>query len=94
MQDKKKGKLRYVANGYIWNYGYFPQTWENSNHKVCFLKFILYSSILSRQDESTQVNGDNDPVDVCEIGNRVAKRGDVIEVTGENNFCSYLTKSV
>jgi len=69
IQDKKKGKLRYVANsfphhGYIWNYGYFPQTWENPNHT----------------DESTQAKGDNDPVDVCEIGHRVAKRGDVIEV--------------
>eukprot|EP00092_Neocalanus_flemingeri_P008812 GFUD01009485.1.p1 GENE.GFUD01009485.1~~GFUD01009485.1.p1 ORF type:complete len:367 (-),score=120.82 GFUD01009485.1:305-1405(-) len=69
VQDQKKGKLRYVANsfphhGYIWNYGCFPQTWENPNHK----------------DESTQANGDNDPVDCCEIGHRVAKRGDVLEV--------------
>jgi len=69
VQDQKKGKLRYVANsfphhGYIWNYGAFPQTWENPNHK----------------DESTQANGDNDPVDCCEIGHRVAKRGDVLEV--------------
>jgi len=69
VQDQKKGKLRYVANcfphhGYIWNYGAFPQTWENPNH----------------QDESTQANGDNDPVDCCEIGHRVAKRGDVLEV--------------
>ena len=37
VQDQKKGKLRYVANsfphhGYIWNYGAFPQTWENPNH--------------------------------------------------------------
>jgi len=69
IQDKKKGKLRYVANsfphhGYIWNYGYFPQTWENPNHK----------------DESTGAMGDNDPVDICEIGHRVAKRGDVLEV--------------
>lgn len=36
-QDIKKGKLRYVANcfphhGYIWNYGAFPQTWENPLH--------------------------------------------------------------
>ena len=59
VQDQKKGKLRYVANsfphhGYIWNYGAFPQTWENPNHK----------------DESTQCMGDNDPVDCCEIGQR------------------------
>lgn len=36
-QDIKKGKLRFVANcfphhGYIWNYGAFPQTWENPDH--------------------------------------------------------------
>jgi len=69
VQDQKKGKLRFVANcfphhGYIWNYGAFPQTWENPNHK----------------DESTQCLGDNDPVDCCEIGHRVAKRGDVLSV--------------
>lgn len=69
IQDTKKGKLRYVANsypykGYIWNYGCFPQTWENPNHK----------------DVNTGENGDDDPVDICEIGHRVAKRGDVLEV--------------
>jgi hypothetical protein len=37
LQDRKNGKLRYVANafphhGYIWNYGAFPQTWENPHH--------------------------------------------------------------
>lgn len=69
VQDQKKGKLRFVANcfphhGYIWNYGAFPQTWENPNHK----------------DESTQCMGDNDPVDCCEIGHRVARRGDVLSV--------------
>jgi len=69
IQDQKKGKLRYVANsfphhGYIWNYGCFPQTWENPNHT----------------DENTNAKGDNDPVDVCEIGQRVANRGDVLEV--------------
>jgi len=69
VQDQKKGKLRYVANcfphhGYIWNYGALPQTWENPNHT----------------DESTGFKGDNDPVDICEIGHRIAKRGDVLEV--------------
>ena len=56
-QDVKKGKLRFVANcfphkGYIWNYGYLPQTWEDPDHV----------------DASTNCKGDNDPVDVCEIG--------------------------
>jgi len=69
VQDQKKGKLRYVGNsfphhGYIWNYGAIPQTWENPNHI----------------EDSTGCRGDNDPVDICEIGHRVAKRGDVLEV--------------
>lgn len=68
-QDVKKGKLRYVANcfphhGYIWNYGAFPQTWENPEHT----------------DPSTGCKGDNDPIDVLEIGSRVAKRGEVVQV--------------
>jgi nucleosome-remodeling factor subunit len=68
-QDIKKGALRYVANcfphhGYIWNYGALPQTWE-------------YPGDI---DESTKCKGDNDPIDVCEIGFRVANRGDVIVV--------------
>jgi len=68
-QDTKKGKLRYVANvfphhGYIWNYGALPQTWENPHHT----------------DESTGEKGDNDPIDVCEIGSRVAKAGEVLQV--------------
>lgn len=68
-QDIKKGKLRYVANcfphkGYIWNYGAFPQTWENPDHI----------------EPSTGCKGDNDPIDVLEIGYRVAKRGQVLKV--------------
>lgn len=69
VQDVKKGALRYVANvfphrGYIWNYGALPQTWENPRHV----------------DAGTQARGDNDPVDVLEIGQRVASRGDVLPV--------------
>ncbi|XP_026468523.1 inorganic pyrophosphatase-like [Ctenocephalides felis] len=68
-QDIKKGKLRFVANcfphhGYIWNYGALPQTWENPNHL----------------DDGTGCKGDNDPIDVLEIGYRVAKRGEVVQV--------------
>uniref|UniRef100_A0A673CQA6 inorganic diphosphatase n=1 Tax=Sphaeramia orbicularis TaxID=375764 RepID=A0A673CQA6_9TELE len=68
-QDVKKGKLRYVANvfphkGYIWNYGAIPQTWEDPAHK----------------DGDTGCCGDNDPIDVCEIGSRVCSRGEVIKV--------------
>ncbi|XP_009324246.1 PREDICTED: inorganic pyrophosphatase [Pygoscelis adeliae] len=68
-QDVKKGKLRYVANvfphkGYIWNYGAIPQTWEDPGHK----------------DGNTGCCGDNDPIDVCEIGSKVCSRGEVIKV--------------
>ncbi|XP_069097484.1 inorganic pyrophosphatase 2, mitochondrial isoform X2 [Pleurodeles waltl] len=68
-QDTKKGKLRYVANifphkGYIWNYGALPQTWEDPHHK----------------DKETGCCGDNDPIDVCEIGSKVCSRGEVIQV--------------
>ncbi|ELW64108.1 Inorganic pyrophosphatase 2, mitochondrial [Tupaia chinensis] len=68
-QDVKDGKLRYVANvfphkGYIWNYGALPQTWEDPHQK----------------DKSTNCCGDNDPVDVCEIGSKVLSRGEVVPV--------------
>eukprot|EP00745_Piridium_sociabile_P007844 TRINITY_DN152784_c0_g1_i1.p1 TRINITY_DN152784_c0_g1~~TRINITY_DN152784_c0_g1_i1.p1 ORF type:complete len:290 (-),score=78.99 TRINITY_DN152784_c0_g1_i1:255-1124(-) len=68
-QDTKKDKLRYVKNifphhGYIWNYGALPQTWEDPKHK----------------DELTGTNGDNDPIDVCEIGHKIHKQGAVIQV--------------
>ncbi|KAF1836663.1 inorganic pyrophosphatase [Decorospora gaudefroyi] len=68
-QDIKKGKLRYVRNcfphkGYLWNYGAFPQTWEDPN--------VVH--------QETKAKGDNDPLDVCEIGELVAKPGEVIQV--------------
>lgn len=68
-QDVKKGKLRYVANifphkGYIWNYGALPQTWEDPTHK----------------DKDTDCCGDNDPIDVCDIGAQVCSPGEVIQV--------------
>ena len=69
MQDVKKGKVRFVGNvfphrGYIWNYGAFPQTWEDPN--------TTYSE--------TGTKGDNDPLDVCDISNIVSPRGTVIQV--------------
>ncbi|XP_017269410.1 inorganic pyrophosphatase 2, mitochondrial isoform X2 [Kryptolebias marmoratus] len=68
-QDVKKGKLRFVANifphkGYIWNYGALPQTWEDPSH----------------EDTETNCCGDNDPIDVCDIGSQVCSPGQVIRV--------------
>lgn len=74
-QDTKKGKLRFVRNcfphkvgyltqGYIWNYGAFPQTWEDPTH--CH--------------PDTKAKGDNDPIDVVEIGELVGYPGQVKQV--------------
>ncbi|KAK4700266.1 inorganic pyrophosphatase, partial [Phenoliferia sp. Uapishka_3] len=93
LQDTKKGKLRFVRNcfphkGYIWNYGFvsrappfpllmtlinvrsthffsaFPQTWEDPN----------------AMHPETKANGDDDPVDVCEIGEAIGYVGQVKQV--------------
>lgn len=68
-QDVKRNKLRFVRNcfphhGYIWNYGAFPQTWEDP----------------SVTHAETKANGDNDPLDVCEIGEQVGYVGQVKQV--------------
>ncbi|KAK9320824.1 inorganic pyrophosphatase [Lipomyces orientalis] len=68
-QDVKKGKLRYVRNcfphhGYIHNYGALPQTWEDPNV----------------EHPDTHAAGDNDPLDVCEIGWQVSYPGEVKQV--------------
>ncbi|KAK4672987.1 Inorganic pyrophosphatase [Podospora pseudopauciseta] len=68
-QDVKKGKLRFVRNcfphkGYLWNYGAFPQTWEDPN--------VVHPE--------TKAKGDNDPLDVCEIGELVGYTGQIKQV--------------
>jgi len=68
-QDIKKGKLRFVRNcfphhGYIWNYGAFPQTWEDP----------------AATHTETKARGDNDPLDVCEIGEAPGTVGQVKQV--------------
>lgn len=68
-QDVKHGKLRYVRNcfphhGYIWNYGAFPQTWEDPT--------VVHPE--------TKAKGDNDPLDVCEIGEQVGYPGQIKQV--------------
>lgn len=69
LQDTKKGKLRFVRNcfphkGYLWNYGAFPQTWEDPN--------VIHPE--------TKAKGDNDPLDVCEIGELVGYPGQIKQV--------------
>jgi inorganic pyrophosphatase len=63
-QDVKKGKLRHYHTPSLVNYGMLPQTWENPDF----------------EDNITGYAGDNDPVDVCELGSRVAEVGEVYQV--------------
>ncbi|ESO93388.1 hypothetical protein LOTGIDRAFT_190068 [Lottia gigantea] len=70
-QDIKKGNLRFVKNifphhGYIWNYGALPQTFEDPTWMT--------------ESDHGKTKGDQDPLDVCEIGSKVHARASVIQV--------------
>eukprot|EP00929_Paragymnodinium_shiwhaense_P008657 TRINITY_DN112620_c0_g1_i1.p1 TRINITY_DN112620_c0_g1~~TRINITY_DN112620_c0_g1_i1.p1 ORF type:complete len:330 (+),score=82.74 TRINITY_DN112620_c0_g1_i1:71-991(+) len=67
-QDTKKGKLRDYHGPIFWNYGYLPQTWEDP----------------TLEHPELRVLGDNDPVDVVEIGSRTHEQGEIgrIKVLG------------
>lgn len=69
VQDIKKGKLRFINNifpfkGYIHNYGAIPQTWEDS----------------TEIDKPTGLKGDNDPIDICDIGSKLGELGEIVQV--------------
>jgi len=63
-QDMKKGKLRFYPYNINWNYGMLPQTWEDPDVT----------------NKECNAAGDNDPVDVVEIGARQMGMGEVAEV--------------
>jgi len=63
-QDMKKGKLRDYPLDIFWNYGMIPKTWENPKAEHPELKAF----------------GDNDPVDIVEIGSASIARGAVVQV--------------
>jgi inorganic pyrophosphatase len=63
-QDVKNGNLRFVKEPYPFNYGAFPQTWENP-------QFF---------DERTKAKGDNDPLDVCDLSSIPKPTGSVVQV--------------
>jgi len=64
-QDVKKGALRFYPYNINWNYGMLPQTWEDPGHK---------------NEEAGGVFGDNDPVDVVEIGSSRLQMGGIYQV--------------
>lgn len=63
-QDVKKGNVREYHGPIFWNYGCFPQTWEDPNETHPTLK----------------VNGDNDPLDCLEIGETALEPGSITSV--------------
>lgn len=64
-QDTKNGKLReYTWGDMMFNYGALPQTWEDPSHTT----------------EGTGCVGDNDPIDVIEIGTKQWRTGSVVQV--------------
>jgi inorganic pyrophosphatase len=64
----KKGNLRQYKRGDVFfNYGAIPRTWEDPHH-------MLDVGLPNK------VGGDNDPLDVCEIGLRKGKIGEVRQV--------------
>lgn len=63
-QDVKAGKLRSYPTPSLVNYGAMPQTWEDPNHK----------------DEDTGLGGDNDPLDVIDVGSTTCSPGEVYPV--------------
>jgi inorganic pyrophosphatase len=63
-QDEKKGKLRDYHGPIFWNYGYLPKTWEDPTVEHPDLKCL----------------GDNDPVDVVEIGSKALAQGAISRV--------------
>jgi len=65
-QDVKDGKLRHVTyrGGYPFNYGAFPQTWEDP----------------TVTDADTNAKGDNDPLDVADISSIQGVTGQVKQV--------------
>ena len=74
-QDIKKGKLRDYHGPIFWNYGCLPQTWEDPN--------VMHPVL--------QCKGDNDPVDVVEIGSKAIAIGAVSQViTIGNNLFSII----
>jgi inorganic pyrophosphatase len=63
-QDVKKGNLRFYPYNINWNYGLLPQTWEDPS-------FV---------NKEVDAAGDNDPVDVVEIGSQRGEMGAVYKV--------------
>ena len=65
IQDTKKGKLRDYHGPLYWNYGCLTQTWEDPT---------------VQNPDVENCNGDNDPLDVVEIGSETLEMGAIVPV--------------
>jgi len=63
-QDIKKGELREYHGPIYWNYGFLPQTWEDPTVEHPLIRAF----------------GDNDPLDIVEIGSRQHSQGEIRRV--------------
>merc|ERR1712087_180200 len=66
IQDVKKGKMRMYHGPIFWNYGCLPRTWENP--------------LEAGGVEVRGAKGDNDPLDVVEIGRDALSMGSLTAV--------------
>lgn len=74
-QDTRKKndqeELRFYARFPLFNYGMLPQTWENPFEK----------------DESLDIEGDGDPLDIIEIGSNPVSCGSMLDVKVLGALC-------
>jgi len=71
-QDIKNGQLRILKHGKIpFHYGAIPQTWESPHESI----------------KGLQIVGDNDPLDVIDVGGGDFKVGDVVRVRVLGALC-------
>ncbi|EUD63795.1 inorganic pyrophosphatase [Plasmodium inui San Antonio 1] len=70
-QDTKKGKLRYYHNSIYWNYGALPRTYEYPKH--------IYSC-QTGDNQDLFFTGDDDPLDVVDVGQNSLKMGQIVPV--------------
>lgn len=66
VQDTKNGELRDYHGPIYWNYGAIPQTWEDPN--------------VAGGDDVMGCFGDNDPLDIVEVGQSPREMGSVVPV--------------
>lgn len=67
----KSGEIRYMGySPVLYNYGFIPQTWEDPSHI----------------HPDTKLGGDNDPLDIIDIGYRRREVGEVYRVKIVGSF--------